>query len=303
MNKIKFIFNKYKKIFILFSLLIMTTLLKGCCKENLVLMHPAGDIGTTERALILTAFGLMLIIVVPVIIMTLIFSIRYRASNVKNSKYHPNWSDSKKIEFAIWAIPIIIIIILSILTWKSTHQLDPKKPISPSISPIIINVVALDWKWLFIYPHQNIAVINELVFPINIPIQFNITSNSVMNSFFIPQLGSQIYAMAGMSSQLHLIAKIPGKYQGISANFSGKGFSGMKFTVFALKNKTEFDQWIYKVKTSTYYIENISNYEEIAKPSQFNPIMYFSYIPPNLFYEIINKFNNTNHKHYSKTKI
>lgn len=264
-------------------------LLNGC--NNLVLMHPKGNIGLEERTLILTAFALMIIIVIPVIIMTLAFSIKYRASNIHNTQYDPNWSESKKIEYIIWFVPIIIILILSILTWKSTHALDPKKPIiNPTVEPIIINVIALDWKWLFIYPKNNIAIINELVFPINVPIQFNITSNSVMNSFFIPQLGSQIYAMAGMCTQLNLIANVAGKYQGISANFSGQGFSGMKFIVTTTKNIEEFNQWISLVQLSKNHIKNMVYYEKLTEPSQFHPITYFYDIKPNLFYDVINKF-------------
>lgn len=284
----KYIFNKQYKIS---SLCIISILLSGC--NNLILMHPQGNIGLEERSLILTVIALMSIIVIPVIIMTVIFSIKYRASNIRNIKYDPNWSESKKIEYITWFVPIIIIIILSILTWKSTHALDPKQPIIKSkLEPIIIHVIALDWKWLFIYPKNNIAVINELVFPMNVPIQFNITSNAVMNSFFIPQLGSQIYAMAGMCTQLHLIANASGKYQGISSNFSGQGFSGMKFTAISTKNIEEFNQWIQKVQMSTNRIDNIISYEKLAKPSQFHPVVYFSHVKPNLFYEVINKFIN-----------
>lgn len=291
----KYISNKYKNIYIYFLLYVALISLSGC--DNLILMHPKGEIGLEERSLILTVFALMSIIVIPVIIMTLVFSIKYRASNIKNTQYNPDWAESKTIECVVWIIPIIIIIIISILTWESTHKLDPKQPIKNSTSdPIIINVIALDWKWLFIYPQNNIAVINELVFPINVPIQFNITSNSVMNSFFIPQLGSQVYAMAGMCTQLHLIANISGKYRGISSNFSGQGFSGMKFTVTATKNFKEFNQWIQTVQMSKNHIKNMISYEKLTEPSQFHPVTYFSDIKPNLFYEVINKFINQTQK-------
>lgn len=284
----KCISNIYRK-FVVFFLLCNSVLLNGC--SNLVLMNPKGYIGLEERKLILIAFALMLTIVIPVIIMTIVFSIKYRASNIKNTQYDPTWDQSKKIECIIWGIPVLIIVILSILTWKSTHELDPKKIIKSETSDsIIVNVVALDWKWLFIYPNDNIATVNELVFPINVPIQFNITSNAVMNSFFIPQLGSQIYAMAGMQTQLFLIANEPGIYKGISSNFSGQGFSGMKFTVIATKNKEEFNQWIYKVKMSKNCIESMNAYEKLAKPSSFHPITYFATVKSNLFHEVINKF-------------
>lgn len=285
---------KYRKIHIPFLLFNIMTLLHGC--NDLVIIYPKGQIGLAERSLILTAFGLMLIIVVPVIAMTIYFSIKYKTSNTKNTKYLPNWDHSKKIELITWSVPIFIIILLSILTWKSTHALDPKKPIVTNVHTpsITIDVISLDWKWLFIYPQQKIAVINELVFPINIPIKFNITSNSVMNSFFIPQLGGQIYAMAGMHTELHLIANKPGQYKGISSNFSGAGFSGMKFIATATKNNEEFEQWIQTVKNSSYQINNMLTYEKLAQPSQYHPITYFSNVESNLFYNVINKF--THHK-------
>lgn len=289
----KFILNKHRKISLFFLSCILMMLLNGC--DNLVLMHPKGSIGLEEQKLILISFALMLVVVIPVIIMTIFFSIKYRSTNVNNTHYCPNWDHSKTIEYIIWIIPICIIIILSVLTWESTHKLDPKKPLIHTKSePIIIDVIALNWKWLFIYPKNNIAVINELTIPINVPVQFNVTSNAVMNSFFIPQLGSQIYAMAGMHTQLFLIANQPGTYRGISSNFSGQGFSGMKFTVIATKNEEEFNQWINNVKLSKYRIDDMHTYEELAKPSIFNPVMYFSNVKHNLFYTVINKFINQN---------
>lgn len=286
----KCIFDKHNKMYMLCLLCITNMLLSGC--NNLILMHPKGHVGVEERSLILIVFSLMIIIVIPVIIMTLVFSIKYRASNPNNSTYDPDWNQSKVIECVTWFIPIIIIMVLSVLTWKSTHTLDPKKSIVnySTTDPIIINVIALDWKWLFIYPKNNIATINEVVFPINFPVQFNITSNAVMNSFFIPQLGSQIYAMAGMCTQLHLIANESGKYRGISSNFSGQGFSGMKFNVIATKNVDEFNQWIHTVQHTKNHIDNMTAYEKLAKPSQFHPITYFSNVKPNLFNDVIEKF-------------
>ncbi|WP_420021884.1 ubiquinol oxidase subunit II [Blochmannia endosymbiont of Camponotus nipponensis] len=264
-------------------------MLNGC--SDLVLLHPKGQIGIEERSLILTAFGLMLSIIIPVIMMTIFFTIKYRASNCKHIQYDPNWVNSKKIEFVVWSVPILIIIFLGILTWHSTHKLDPKNPIvSDDVQPIIINVISLDWKWLFIYPKQNIATINELVFPMCVPIKFNVTSNSVMNSFFIPQLGGQIYAMAGMRTELYLIANTAGQYKGVSSNFSGQGFSGMKFTVLATQTKKEFEQWIQKVQKSSFHINNMSIYEELAQPTEYHPVIYFSHVQPNLFYNVINKF-------------
>ncbi|URJ29206.1 ubiquinol oxidase subunit II [Blochmannia endosymbiont of Camponotus modoc] len=293
----KFSVCKHKKICISLLLYSLITVLNGC--SDLVLLHPKGQIGIEERSLILTAFGLMLSIVVPVIVMTILFTIKYRASNLRNTQYSPNWVNSKKIEFIIWAVPIFIIIFLGAVTWKSTHKLDPKNPIISSVEqPIIIDVISLDWKWLFIYPKQNIAVVNELVFPAHIPIKFNVTSNSVMNSFFIPQLGGQIYAMAGMRAELYLIANAAGRYKGISSNFSGQGFSGMKFTVIATQTKQEFEQWIQKAQKSSHQINNMSIYEELAKPSEYHPIIYFSNVQPNLFYNVINKFTHQKKEYF-----
>ncbi|CAD83316.1 cytochrome o ubiquinol oxidase subunit II [Candidatus Blochmanniella floridana] len=286
----KYILYRCKKISITIAFYSTIIFLTGC--NNLVLMNPKGSIGLEERSLILTVLSLMLIIIIPVLILTIIFSIQYRASNTNNTKYDPNWIECRIIEFTIWFVPIVIIIILSVLTWKSTQSLDPKNTIITyeNNEPITIHVIALDWKWLFIYPQYNIAVINELVFPTNVPVHFNITSNAVMNSFFIPQLGSQIYAMAGMCTQLNLIANTSGKYKGISSNFSGRGFSGMKFAVTATKNYEEFDKWIKTAQLSKNHILNINTYEKLAKPSEFHPITYFANIKPNLFYEVINKF-------------
>ncbi|AKC60409.1 ubiquinol oxidase subunit II [Blochmannia endosymbiont of Camponotus (Colobopsis) obliquus] len=280
-------FQKNKKKIKILLTCINVIILNGC--SNIILMHPKGQIGVEELKLVFTALGMMLIIVIPVIIMTVIFAIKYRISN-NQTKYNPNWSDSKKIETTIWSLPIIIITILAIITWKSTHKLDPNKPIESNKQPIIIEVIALDWKWLFIYPKYNIAVINKVVFPNNTPIKFEITSNSVMNAFFIPQLGGQIYAMAGMNSTLNLIANTPGTYKGISSNFSGRGFSNMKFIAIATKNEQEFYQWIQDVKKSNKHINTISDYEKLALPTENHPVTYFSNVKPNLFNNVINKF-------------
>uniref|UniRef100_A0A1A9Z164 cytochrome-c oxidase n=1 Tax=Glossina pallidipes TaxID=7398 RepID=A0A1A9Z164_GLOPL len=173
-------------------------------------------------------------------------------------------------------ILIAISLMLTTITWNSTHILDPKKEIESSNSAVNIQVISLDWKWLFIYPDYNIATINEIAFPKNVPIKFNITSNSVMNSFFIPQLGGQIYAMAGMNSILHLISNSTGKYKGISANFSGPGFSGMKFIAISLADKNSFDDWIQNIQKSPKTLENIQDYKIISTPSVNHPVEYFS---------------------------
>ncbi|WP_395479880.1 ubiquinol oxidase subunit II [Candidatus Curculioniphilus buchneri] len=271
-------------------LLLLTVMSLSAC-NNMVLLDPKGQIGLEQRSLILIALGLMLIVVVPAITMALIFTIKYRESNTK-AAYRPNWSQSHLLEWIVWTIPIIIIIILAILTWKSTHDLDPSKPIVSNFKNINIEVIALDWKWLFIYPEQGIATINEIVFPKGIPVKFKITSNSVMNAFFIPQLGSQVYAMAGMNSTLHLIANQSGKYKGFSSNFSGHGFSGMKFTAIAVQDQAMFDTWIKKVKTSPNTLDTMEDYEKLTVPSECHVIEYFSNVKSGLFKTVIERFMN-----------
>ncbi|CAI0899106.1 Ubiquinol oxidase subunit 2 precursor [Serratia proteamaculans] len=272
-------------------------MLSGC---NMVLMNPKGAIGVEQRTLIITAIALMLIVVVPVIFMAFAFAWKYRASN-KDAKYSPNWSHSNKIEAVVWTIPIIIIAILGTITWKTTHELDPFKPIVTDKKPMTIEVVSLDWKWLFIYPEQGIATVNELAFPKDVPVEFKITSNSVMNSFFIPQLGGQIYAMAGMQTKLHLIGNEAGKYDGISSSFSGRGFSGMKFTAIVTPTEGDFDQWVAKVKASSTNLNATSDFNKLAEPSENNPVEYFSSVKPNLFKETIGKFMGDMNMHKSAT--
>lgn len=278
--------KKYNKSIGMLSLIASTVMLSGC---NMVLMNPKGAIGVEQRTLIITAIALMLIVVIPVIFMAFAFAWKYRASN-KDAKYSPNWSHSNKIEAVVWTIPIIIIAILGTITWKTTHELDPFKPIVTDKKPMTIEVVSLDWKWLFIYPEQGIATVNELAFPKDVPVEFKITSNSVMNSFFIPQLGGQIYAMAGMQTKLHLIGNEAGKYDGISSSFSGRGFSGMKFTAIVTPTEDDFDQWVAKVKASSNNLNATSDFNKLAEPSENNPVEYFSSVKPNLFKETIGKF-------------
>lgn len=278
--------KKYNKSIGIMSLIAATVLLSGC---NMVLMNPKGAIGVEQRTLIITAIALMLIVVVPVIFMAFAFAWKYRASN-KDAKYSPNWSHSNKIEAVVWSIPIIIIAILGTITWKTTHELDPFKPIVTDKKPMTIEVMSLDWKWLFIYPEQGIATVNELAFPKDVPVEFKITSNSVMNSFFIPQLGGQIYAMAGMQTKLHLIGNEAGKYDGISSSYSGRGFSGMKFTAIVTPTEGDFEQWVAKVKESPTDLNATSDFNKLAEPSENNPVEYFSSVKPNLFKDTIAKF-------------
>ena len=234
--------KRYPRLFGILPFLGML-LLSGC---NWTLLDPKGQVGIEQKNLILIATGLMLLVVIPVIIMTLAFAWKYRASN-KAATYTPDWSHSTKIEAAVWIIPILIIIALGYVTYHSTHKLDPYRPLDSDVKPVQIDVVALDWKWLFIYPEQGIATVNKIVFPANTPVNFRVTSDAVMNSFFIPQLGGQIYAMAGMQTHLHLLADEPGVFRGFSANYSGYGFSQMRFKAHSV-TEPEFAQWVEAVK-------------------------------------------------------
>ncbi len=258
--------------------------LSGC---EAALMNPKGWIGQEQRSLILIAIGLMLIVVVPVIVMTVVFAWKYRSSN-KAAPYLPDWAHSHRIEWVVWLVPCLIILILGTITWRTTHSLDPRQPLASSQPPLTIEVVAMDWKWLFIYPEQGIAAVNELAMPTGVPVEFKITSETVMNSFFIPQLGSQLYAMAGMENRLHLIADEPGRYHGISANYSGHGFSGMNFIALAV-SAAEFEAWIAKAKGASAALE-WNDYKQLAKPTQNHPVTYFSSVKPGLYHDIIAQY-------------
>ncbi|WAI18389.1 MAG: ubiquinol oxidase subunit II [Buchnera aphidicola (Acyrthosiphon caraganae)] len=277
----------YNNFFKISSLTLIFFFLSGC---DSLLLNPHGTIAIEECSLILISFIMMLLIIIPVIFMTIYFSIKYRSTNI-NQIYKPNWSDSKKIEIVVWTIPIIIVSILAFLSWSYSHRLEPKKPIASFNNPIKIDAVALDWKWLFIYPDYNIATINEIVFPVNRPVVFRITSNSVMNAFFIPSLGSQIYAMPGMTTELNLIANNPGKYKGISSNYSGKGFSNMKFTAISVLKDLTFQNWVKKIKTSPLKLNTIKIFNALSIPDEKYSIEYFSSVKKNLFNQIISQFS------------
>jgi cytochrome o ubiquinol oxidase subunit 2 len=256
-------------------------LLSGC---QWAVLDPKGPVGLQERSIIITATVLMLLVVVPVIALILIFAWRYRASNEK-ADYQPNWAHSSRIEAVVWLIPCVIVAALGAIAWRSSHTLDPYRPLAGTVRPIRIDAVALDWKWLFIYPDQKVATVNQVAFPANVPVEFHITSATVMNAFFIPQLGSQIYAMAGMQTQLHLLANEPGTYQGLSSNYSGDGFSGMTFKAIALPQQG-FDAWLAKIKASQQTL-GASAYEQLAKASEDNPVAYYSQVQPKLFTDIV----------------
>ena len=267
-------------------LLCAVTVLQGC--SELIVLNPKGPIGQDERFLIIISFVLMLLVVVPVIIMSLWFPLKYRATN-KNADYDPNWCYSKKIEIAMWLVPLAIVSVLSFFAWRDTHRLDPYLPLKSEAKPLNVKVVSLDWKWLFIYPEQNIAVVNEFVFPAKIPLGFQLTSDTVMTSFFIPQLGSQIYAMAGMETKLHLMADEPGQYIGQNQQFSGAGYPAMTFKAIA-DSREGFEAWVNKVRQSPERLD-VARFKELQKPSSSVPVLYFSTVDPGLFDYIIHQYN------------
>ena len=280
-------------------MLLSPILLLSAC--NTVVMNPSGDIATQQARLIVVSTALMLLIIVPVIVLIILFAWRYRKSNTA-ATYAPDWDHSTRLELVIWGAPLLIIIALGLITWISTHVLDPyrplqrldaDRPISMDTKPLIVEVVALDWKWLFIYPEQGIATVNELVAPIDVPVRFKITASSVMNSFFIPALAGQIYAMPGMQTTLNAVINKPGSYDGFSANFSGAGFSDMRFK-FHGKDQAGFDAWVASVKAgagarAAAPILDRSAYLELEKPSQREAVRHYSGVAGDLYDAILNR--------------
>jgi cytochrome o ubiquinol oxidase subunit 2 len=255
--------------------------------RNIAVLQQAGIVGEKERNLIFLSLLLALIVVVPVFIMLFAFAWKYREGNLK-AKYRPDFDSSRKLEAIWWGVPFAIIFILSIVTWTSSHDLDPFKPLGASAKPLNVQVVALQWKWLFIYPEQNIASVNYLQIPVNTPVNFEITSDAPMNSFWIPQLGGQIYAMSGMTTHLHLMAGKPGDYKGRSANISGEGFSGMTFTARAASEQS-FNKWVATAKNTNSTL-SLSSYGQLAKPSKNNHVEYYSTVDNSLYDGIVSKY-------------
>jgi len=251
-------------------------------------MDPTGEIGQGLKSLIFTAFGLMLIVVIPVIVMTILFAWKYRGTNLA-AKYTPNWEHSNIIEIFVWAIPAVIILFLAILTWQTSHSYDPNKPIASEKETMTIDAISLDWKWLFIYPDEGIATINEIAIPKDTPVHFRVTSGTVINSFMIPTLGSQIYAMAGMSNDVYLVGNETGTYRGRSTHYSGAGFSEMLFDAHVTSD-ADFQAWVDKVKQSPDTMTFPDDYEQVAKPSIANPVKYFSQVSPDFYGDLINSY-------------
>ena len=247
-------------------------------------LDPQGPIGSAQLLLLINSTAIMLVVVVPVILATLGFAWWYRASNPHASRATDEGYEGR-VEFVVWSIPVLIVILLGGVIWIGSHQLDPRAPIPGKADPLRVEIVALDWKWLFIYPDQGIAAVNQLVVPVGTPVEFRLTSATVMNSFFIPQLGSQIYTMGGMTTHLNLMADKPGEFPGFSAMFSGDGFSDMRFIAKAVPTG-DFDAWVAQVRGAGSALDD-AGYAELAKPSQAVPPMTYRSVDPKLFDRII----------------
>ncbi|MEC5161957.1 MULTISPECIES: ubiquinol oxidase subunit II [unclassified Janthinobacterium] len=272
--------------------LLPLVLLAGC---NTVVMNPSGDIAAQQGKLIVVSTLLMLIIIVPVIALTVLFAWRYRKGNT-GATYAPDWDHSTALELVIWGAPLLIIIALGLLTWISTHTLDPyrplqrldaNRPVAAGVKPLNVQVVALDWKWLFIYPDLGIATVNVLAAPVDVPVRFKISASNVMNSFYIPALAGQIYAMPGMETTLNAVINRAGVFDGFSANYSGAGFSDMRFKFHGMA-PADFERWVQATKGGTAKLDR-AGYQALEKPSERDPVRRYGSVEAGLFDAIVNR--------------
>jgi cytochrome o ubiquinol oxidase subunit II len=273
--------HRYRHPRMLRGLAVSVALLVSSCQG---VLDPQGPIGSQQLLLLINSTAIMLVVVVPVILATLGFAWWYRSSNARAVRSTDEGYEGRT-EFVTWSIPVLIVILLGGVIWISSHQLDPRAPIPRKADPLRVEVVALDWKWLFIYPDQGIAAVNELVVPVGTPIEFRLTSATVMNSFFVPQLGSQIYTMGGMTTHLNLLADAPGEFPGFSAMFSGDGFADMRFIAKAVP-AGDFDAWVAQVRGAGSALDAAA-YAELAKPSEAVPPKTYRSVEPKLFDRII----------------
>lgn len=248
-----------------------------------------GVIGNAQRETLYIAVAVMSIVVVPVFILVGFISWRYRDTKKRKAGYSPEWASNKWLETIWWGVPILIIIVLSIITWQTSHSLDPYRPLQSDKRPIKVQVVSLQWKWLFIYPEEGVATVGEMALPINTPVEFTITSDAPMNSFWIPQLGGQIYAMSGMSTKLHLDANEPGDYMGVSANLSGEGHSDMKFVAKA-RSDQQYREWLDGVRGSSTVLDT-NTYESLRLPSKVSYPKYYKLASADLYETIIERYS------------
>ena len=256
----------------------------GGCSQGV--LDPQGPVASAERLLLINSTSIMLVVVIPVIAATLAFAWWYRSSNAHATRSSDE-SYEGRVEFVVWSIPALTVILLGGVIWIGSHQLDPRAPIPANSDPLRVDVVALDWKWLFIYPDHGVAAVNQLVIPVATPVEFRLTSATVMNSFFVPQLGSQIYAMGGMTTRLNLLADKPGEYPGFSANFSGDGFSEMRFVAKSVP-AADFNAWLEQARASGSALDD-AGYAALAKPSKAVPPTTYRSVDSKLFDRIINE--------------
>jgi cytochrome o ubiquinol oxidase subunit 2 len=274
------------------AILSMPLLLAACDRA---VLNPAGDVARQQRDLIYISTGLMLLIIVPVMILTVVVAWRYRKG--KGATYDPHFDHSTSLELVIWSAPLLIIIILGALTWSSTHLLDPFRPLSrkaavldpnaAAVKPLRVQVVSMDWKWLFIYPEQGIATVNELVLPVDREVRFDITSTNMMSTFYAPTMAGMIYAMPGMQSTLHAVLDRPVSDEGISGMYTGAGFANHRFKLHGVP-QSQFDQWVAKAKASGQVL-NTPTYLKLVEPTEKHPITYFAASQPDLFRRIVER--------------
>jgi cytochrome o ubiquinol oxidase subunit II len=261
------------------TLLFMTVPLCGCGG----VLDPAGPVGESERIILLDSLAIMLAIVIPTILCILGFAWWYRAGNAR-ATYAPRWAESGRLELIVWAIPALVVLFLGSIAWISSHELDPAKPLSSKVKPLEVEVVALDWKWLFIYPGQNIASINRLVMPVDTPVHYRLTSASVFNVFWVPQLGSEIYAMNGMATELNLAADRPGTFLGTAAHFNGDGFADMTFETQAVTGE-EFARWVASAQAEGPTLDE-AGYRALLPQSSNVAAYTYRTVAPHLFDQI-----------------
>ncbi|MDB5715366.1 MAG: cytochrome ubiquinol oxidase subunit [Sphingomonadales bacterium] len=278
--------------FRIIPVVVLAAMLSGC---DMVVMNPMGDVALQQRNLVIFATVLMLVIVIPVIALVCLFAWRYRSGN-KDARYEPHWDHSTQLELVIWAAPLLIVICLGAVTWTGTHLLDPYrpierlskgKPVAKDAKPLDVQVVALDWKWLFIYPEYGFATVNELAAPVDRPIRFRLTSSSVMNAFYVPTLAGMIYTMPSMETKLHAVINKPGDYAGFSSNYSGAGFSGMRFRFYGM-NDAAFNAWVSRNKAAPGTLSR-NLYLKLEQPTEKVPVMRFGTVAPGLFDAVVNQ--------------
>ena len=261
--------------------------LNGCGLLQAPVLDPHGPIARTERDLMVAATVLMLTVVIPVFVLTAAFAWRYRASNAR-AAYRPEWSHSASIEAVVWTVPTLLVCCIAYLVWVYSHRLDPYRPIGDAAAALEVDVISEDWKWLFVYPAQNIAAVNELVFPAGRPLHLKLTSDSAMSAFYVPGLGGQIFAMAGMTTRLNLRADGPGEFTGRNMQYTGDGFPAQAFATRAV-TPTEFDAWVAAAKQSPDALDP-ANFAALERPSRDAKPHYYSSVAPDLFGKVVAKY-------------